>query len=122
MICRLQLCTNYTRKTMKSKPMTIAINIYSELIEVKKNSIYMQYSYSNICARLWNYFALYLYYFYVYCFTVLITPCSSIYSHALYCINSRQYKFITTLAIVAPRYVTNCLFVVLHCTTFHDYG
>ena len=26
------------------------------------------------------------------------------------------------LTIVAPRYVTNCLYVVLHCTTFHDYG
>ena len=62
------------------------------------------------------------YYFYLYCFTVLITPSSSIYSHALYCINSRQCKFITTLAIVAPRYVTNCLYVVLYCTTFHDYG
>ena len=74
------------------------------------------------CALKTVYFALYLYYFYVYCFTVLITPSSSIYSHALYSINSRQCKLITTLAIVAPRYVTNCLYVVLHCTTFHDYG
>ena len=74
------------------------------------------------CALKTVYFALYLYYFYVYCFTVLITPSSSIYSHALYSINSRQCKLITTLAIVAPRFVTNCLYVVLHCTTFHDYG
>ena len=59
-------------------------------------------------------FALYLYYFYVYRYIVLITSCSSIYSHALYSINNRHCKFITIMAIMVPMLFTNCLYVHKH--------
>ena len=84
-------------------------------------SLKLVMKHSLICAFKTVYISLYLYYIHVYCFTVFITPCSSIYSHALYSINSTQCKCITRLDIVILKNVTNCLYVVLHCTCY-DHG
>ena len=59
---------------------------------------------------------------YVYCFTVFfILLCSSIVSFAPY--NTYNRHCITLIVIECEvKYIANCQCVVLHCTTFYDYG
>ena len=59
-------------------------------------------------------------YLYIYCFTVIFTPCSSLHSHALQFVKGRQCMIM--LANVIQVYVHNFLYVVLQSTTNYDYG